>query len=153
RGRRGRRLPGRGRAPHGVAGVTSGLGKLDHRAALHRSALDPLGIARTADEAGGRTALVEGDRQVTYAELDALVAARAGDLGHGPGVEPVVAARTVDGVVALLGAWRAGRAVLMLPADGAEQRDRLLEAWPPGEYAVHRELALLLSTSGTTGSA
>ena len=117
------------------------------------TAVDPVGLATSARTTGRRTALVEDGREVTYAELDRLVSERASELGRGPGVEPVVAARTVDGVVALLGAWRAGRAVLLLPADAPAQRDRLLQAWPPGEYAVHPELALLLSTSGTTGSA
>ncbi len=117
---------------------------------------DPLGLAVTARSAPGRTALVEGSRTVTYAELERLVAARADELGPGTGVEAVVATRSVEGVVALLGAWRARRAVLLLPADAPAQRDRLLQAWPPAAYpdlTVHPDLALLLSTSGTTGAA
>ncbi len=125
--------------------ATQGRGRLDRR-------VDPLGLATTARRAGHRTALRHADRRVDYAELDRLVEERAALLGPGPGVEAVVATRSVDGVVALLGAWRAGRAVLLLPCDAA--RDRLLDAWPPGTaYDVHPDLALLLSTSGTTGSA
>ena len=126
-----------------------GLDELDHRLGLR---LDPLGLGVTAAADPGRVALVDGDRTVSYAELDRLVALRAERLGAGAGLEAVVATRTVDGVVALLGAWRAGRAVLLLPTD-EPQRERLLAAWPPGtSYDVHPELALLLSTSGTTGS-
>ena len=120
--------------------------------ALGRRA-DLLGLAATAQRSPDAVALVEGGRSVTYADLEGLVVARATELGRGSGVEAVVASRTVEGVVALLGAWRAGRAVMLLPADAPAQRDRLLQAWPPGAYDAHPDLALLLSTSGSTGAA
>lgn len=115
---------------------------------------DPLTVARTAADHPRRVALVEGERRVTYAELDRLVEAHAATLPTGPGVEVVVPARTVDGVVSLLGAWRAGRVPLPLPTDSPRARAAILDAWPPATaYDVHPDLGLLLTTSGTTGAA
>jgi acyl-CoA synthetase (AMP-forming)/AMP-acid ligase II len=126
---------------------------------------DPLTGLEERDRS--RVALRTETASLTYGELDALVEARAHELAaqqaarHSGGqsdLHAVAAARDVTSVVELLAAWRAGRPVLMLPADGGPAAQRLLEAWPPagpdgGGYDAHPELALLMSTSGSTGSA
>ncbi len=93
---------------------------------------------------------------VSYGELDARVSGRAEAIGAGTDLHPVGPARDVDSVVELLAAWRAGRAVLMLP-EGEAAAGRLLRDWAPQGadrlgYDLHPDLALLLSTSGSTGS-
>ena len=121
---------------------------------------------------GDRPALVTGtgrgdeDEQVTYAEL----ADRVADVGRrlGPVRRLVLLAvdHDVASVVAYLGALAAGHVVL-LTQDAPETVARLVSAWDPdvvvrhGDLAVvregsahdlHPDLALLLSTSGSTGS-
>ncbi len=77
---------------------------------------------------------------------------------------------TIATVTAIMAAWRAGLPVLLTKADDAESRARLIEAFRPAwlvrdtdriatlvhaadnPAAVHPDLALLLSTSGTTGA-
>ena len=76
---------------------------------------DPLVGLAPSDRA--RPAL-HADRTVTYGELDELVEARAARLRVGAdqgALHPVAPGRDVDSVVELLAAWRARRAVLMLP--------------------------------------
>lgn len=117
---------------------------------------------------GDRPALIAAEGAVTYAELDRRVAALAARLGQRRlvGVE---AANRIDAVVAYLAALRGGHAVLLLPPVEATAK-RLLEsydadvvlssnsAWEPKErrpasaHVLHPELALLLPTSGSTGS-
>jgi acyl-CoA synthetase (AMP-forming)/AMP-acid ligase II len=120
---------------------------------------------------GGRPALVGASAPggvVTYAELAERVAAEAQHhRAQGLGTRRLVlleARRDEAGVVALLGALAAHQPVLLT---GPEATARLAEAWDPdvvvdaggrttrrarGTRDLHPDLALLLSTSGTTGS-
>ena len=118
---------------------------------------------------GHRTALVTADSILSYAELDRRVAALAARLGPRRLVA-VEAANTVDSVIAYLAALRGGHAALFLPGPGAGDRHRLIETydpdvvlaaesgWEPQErragsaHDLHPDLALLLPTSGSTGS-
>ncbi len=100
---------------------------------------------------GGRTALVADREGLTYAELAALVADEAARLAAGArrlrvhGIEP-----TTESVVNYLAALAAGHPVVLAsPA----QVESLSAAWrPEAAHDLHPDLALLLSTSGTTGS-
>lgn len=116
-----------------------------------------------------RVALVEGERSLHYGELRALVGARAEALDL-PARSVVVLAgdASVEWVVTYLALLRAGHVPLL----AGDHADRLAAAWQPdativagrdglaidrshrdpARPAVHPDLALLLSTSGSTGS-
>lgn len=102
--------------------------------------------------APGDPALVDGDRVVTYAELLDLVAAGRDRLG--PRRLVALEARpTVEFVVAYLAALADGHPVLLLAEGGLERHAHLVAKYRPGTSAgLHPDLALLLSTSGSTGS-
>ena len=108
---------------------------------------------------------------VDYAELARRTATWADRLAGAKALVFLFIPNSIDGVAALLGAWRAGHAVALLdPALGDGARQSLIGAYAPeyavaadpaGELAVatyaagpppHPDLALLLSTSGSTGS-
>lgn len=108
---------------------------------------------------------------IDYGELTRRTATWTDRLAGGKALVFLFIPNSIDGVAALLGAWRAGHAVaLMDPALGEEARQSLLDAYAPeyviaadpaGELEVatyaagpppHPDLALLLSTSGSTGS-
>lgn len=114
---------------------------------------------------GTRTALTAGRRSVTYAELDQLVAERRAILTEAAGGERTVVAlraeRTVDGVVDYLAALSGEHAVLVgCEARTAERFGAGVLVGAGGEVvatgvrppALHPDLRLLLSTSGSTGS-
>ncbi|MEO3827709.1 amino acid adenylation domain-containing protein [Actinomadura sp. B10D3] len=89
----------------------------------------PALIARKAGESPNAVAVVAGDGELTYAELDARsdrLARRLRALGTGRGSRVAVCLhRGADLVVALLGVWRAGAAYV--PLDPGHPRGRL--AW------------------------
>lgn len=113
------------------------------------------------------SALIEGERIVDYRELSALIEARA-DAWDLPPRSLVVLGGTscVDFVVAYLSLLDAGHVPLL----AGDRVDQLAAAWLPAAVAVadadgvridrfdaqphvvHPDLALLLSTSGSTGS-
>ncbi len=113
-------------------------------------------------------AVIAGDRAVTYGELGALVAQRQAELGLDERCLVVLAGPpSLDWVVTYL-ALLDDRHVPLLAADHTGD---LVEAWspsavvsvgasrldverraPPAERELHPDLALLLSTSGSTGS-
>jgi acyl-CoA synthetase (AMP-forming)/AMP-acid ligase II len=125
-------------------------------------------VARLADH-GGRVALLGNgapDGGLTYADLAQRVQGMADRLGPVRRLVMVEGANDVESVVAYLGALAAGCPVLLTGPGAA--RDLLASAYSPdvvwspagglvehrAEPAVelHPDLALLLSTSGTTGS-
>ena len=98
---------------------------------------------------GDRRALVTADTALTYADLadhvDASAAAQAG-------TRRLVVLRpepTIDGVVEYLGAFAAGHAVLLVPPGTVG--DAVAEPYRD-VVEPHPDLALCLSTSGSTGS-
>jgi acyl-CoA synthetase (AMP-forming)/AMP-acid ligase II/peptidoglycan/LPS O-acetylase OafA/YrhL len=117
---------------------------------------------------GGRPAFVDLDgRTITYAELAGLVAAAREALGPTRRLVMVEGASTVDAVVAYLGALAGGHPVLLVPpGDDRPWRDVYApdvvsdagggwaydELRPGTAHDLHPELALLLTTSGSTGS-
>jgi acyl-CoA synthetase (AMP-forming)/AMP-acid ligase II len=118
---------------------------------------------------GARTALIGGGERLTYAELadrvdDAAVALGGGDRR----LVLLAASSTVTSLVTYLAALRCGHVVLLAPAGDPSTVDALGRAWKPdvvvgpdggitqhpagGRHELHDDLALLLATSGSTGS-
>ncbi|GGE11934.1 AMP-dependent synthetase [Polymorphobacter glacialis] len=124
--------------------------------------------ARRLDRHADRTALLTADgAALTYGELlaraDAMIAAAAPDGERR--LTALLVRNDVASIAAYLGCLRAGNPVLLLDADG--DAGRVLATFAPGltmwpsdgrvevggaPAALHPELALLLPTSGSTGS-
>ena len=90
-----------------------------------------------------RPALIDGDRTVTYAELAARPPA-------GEGVVPICRPNGAEFVIELLGALRAGATVLPVSPLFTE-RERAEQAQLAAALEERGDVALLLSSSGTTG--
>jgi acyl-CoA synthetase (AMP-forming)/AMP-acid ligase II len=116
----------------------------------------------------GDVALLAGPVSVTYADLAARVAARAEELGATRRLVLLEAGNDVDSVVTFLAALAGGHPVLVAaPGDTDRHADlvdryrpdvvhrsggTLREVRPGTEHHLHPDLAVLLSTSGSTGS-
>ncbi|NUW36735.1 amino acid adenylation domain-containing protein [Nonomuraea sp. SMC257] len=127
-------------------------------------------VARAVSAYPDRVAVVCGEQSVTYGELERRVTALATELArHGvrDGIVGLRLGRSVEAVVAMLAAWRAGAAYLPLdPAHPPARLDRLAAeagvratvtgtlAVLPGVPAPREEpgLAYVLHTSGSTGA-
>ncbi|NUR05710.1 MAG: AMP-binding protein, partial [Nocardioidaceae bacterium] len=114
---------------------------------------------------GSAPALVHGDRVLDYAELHDRVVARRDELGSVRRLVLLECANDVETVVGYLAAMTAGHPVLLAPAGG--HHADLLATYRPDvvlsgaeltehhdgtRHDLHPDLALLLSTSGSTGS-
>lgn len=118
---------------------------------------------------GERAALITRDGELTYQELADRVADVARRLGTTRRLVLMAASNSVESVVGYLGALAGGHPVLLTQGDRAP--DAMVDAYDPdvvvstvgGEllldvrraisaHDLHPELALLLSTSGSTGS-
>ena len=97
-------------------------------------------------------ALVDGDATMTYGELLRSVAAERERLG--PRQLVALEARpTIDFVVSYLAALADGHPVLLLAEGDTARHEHLLAEYRPGTTTgLHPDLALMLSTSGSTGS-
>ncbi len=119
---------------------------------------------------GDRVALCTAEGEVSYRALADRVDAVAQRLA-GPRRLVLLAARnTVDSVVGYLAALAAGQPLLVVAGDQSRQRDAMVAAYDPdivldpagglavdvrrkeSAHLLHPDLALLLSTSGSTGS-
>ena len=120
---------------------------------------------------GGRPALVTEDGEVSYRDLAARVESLRQALGERRRLVLLAGTNTVDAVVTYLAALAGGHPVLLVPGDTPATAD-LVGRYDPdvvagtddrGEWVIearrdgsahdpHSDLALLLSTSGTTGS-
>lgn len=118
-----------------------------------------------------RPALLDdsGGDWLTYSEISQRAADWASRLAGPRGVAFLYAHNDIDSVTALIGALAAGHAVALfdpkLPADArADLEKKYQPAWvvgpepgklthPAGEGPLHPDVAILLSTSGSTGSA
>ena len=132
------------------------------------SLLAPLEVAapRVLDLAGhgDRPAVLTPGGALTYAELAGRVDAFAARLGDTRRLVLVEGANTLESLTAYLAALTHGHVVLLAPPGLPAQR--LAEAWDPDvvvgdrlrirrdgtAHDLHPDLALLLSTSGSTGS-
>jgi len=103
---------------------------------------------------GGRpddVALRSATESITYAELALRVHRAAVSLGPARSLVKLSMRNDVDSVVGLLGALAAGHPVVLLGAEEAARHDEIARTYG-GASELHPDLALLLSTSGTTGS-
>ncbi|MEV6597628.1 AMP-binding protein [Actinoplanes sp. NPDC051346] len=127
-------------------------------------------LGRDLGAFGERTALLTADEEITYADLAARVERAAHALGATRRLVLVAGANTVDAVIGYLGALAGGHAVLLVP-DEDPTIESLTRAYDPdvvcrtragtwcqeerrpgSTHELHPDLALLLSTSGSTGS-
>ncbi|MFE5710978.1 AMP-binding protein [Streptomyces sp. NPDC056501] len=130
-----------------------------------------LPLARDLALHGDRTALVTAGGEISYRELAGRVEETARRLGLERRLILLPGANTADALVVHLAALSAGHPVLLVPGDHPEAVESLTAAYDPdvvihpgpGEYRIeerrtgsahtlHPDLALLLSTSGSTGS-
>lgn len=124
--------------------------------------------ARSLELLGGRrdaVALVEGERQITYAEMEARALDLRDRLGVVRRLVVLDATPDVETVIGLLACLAGGHPVLLAPPCGASaelratydpdvtlRRGELVEHHAGTTHDLHPDLALLLSTSGSTGS-
>lgn len=130
------------------------------------------GLAGPLAARGRAVAVISDDTTLTYTDLALRVSARAAEypaVASGRRMIGLVAGNTCDFLVDYLAAHEAGHAILLLPPESAATRS-LVDSWTPdvvagaGEpiaasahhtpprHELHPDLALLLSTSGSTGS-
>ncbi|WP_078843844.1 AMP-binding protein [Streptomyces albus] len=120
---------------------------------------------------GDRIALIAADVELSYRDLAARVAATARRLGSRRRLVLLAGANTADALVFYLAALAGGHPLLLVPGGSPGTLDAMTSAYDPdvvirpvdGRWAVeerhtvsvhdlHPDLALLLSTSGSTGS-
>ncbi|MCD2195781.1 AMP-binding protein [Actinomycetospora endophytica] len=117
---------------------------------------------------GARTALIGDGERLTYAELADRVDDAAAALAGPRRVVLLAASSTVSSLVAYLAALRGGHVVLLAPAGDPGTLEALRDAWRPdlvvgpdgnvtrnpsgAHHELHDDLALLMATSGSTGS-
>ncbi|MFJ7068485.1 AMP-binding protein [Streptomyces sp. NPDC101115] len=131
-----------------------------------------LPLARDLARHGDRTALLTADGELSYRELAARVDETARRLGQERRLLLLPGANTIGALVVHLAALSAGHTVLLVPGDHHESVAALTAAYDPdvvvhpddgdewrieerrptSAHALHPDLALLLSTSGSTGS-
>ncbi len=133
----------------------------------HELATAAVPFARELASFGTRLAVVTSDDiEVTYAELAARVADTRQRLGTGRRLVLVAATNDLDPLVTYLAALASGHPVLLTGPDD-RHRERLIETYDPDVvlgrdglwerrpgsiHQPHPDLAVLLSTSGSTGS-
>ena len=168
------------RACPGRRGPEVGHGRVPARL-RRRAGLPRDGRAMTVQQVGRRTtthpllggrpddvALLAGTGPVTYADLAARVEARAAELGATRRVVLLEAANDVDSVVTYLAALAGGHPVLLAAPGDTERHADLVDRYRPDVvqasgrpmrevrpgtgHDLHPDLAVLLSTSGSTGS-
>ncbi len=129
-----------------------------------------LELLRDIGQHDDRWALIGPDGPVTYARLAMRVAEVAQSLGGDRRLVLLAAGNSIDAIVHYLAALAAGHVVLLSSGDPAVQQ-RLVATYAPDlvvhaaggpvevvhrrtgtNHVLHPELALLLSTSGSTGS-
>ena len=131
-----------------------------------------LGLVSAFTDRGSAVAVVTDDAEYSYADLADMVDVRSRDYPStvtGRRMVGMLAHNTIDFLVDYLAAHEAGHAVLLLPPD-SPATDALVSAWTPDVIAgdgraipdaahhaaprhdLHRDLSLLLSTSGSTGA-
>ena len=120
---------------------------------------------------GDRPAVLTDDLILSYRELARRVDDVAERLGTERRLVVLAAANDLDSLVAYLAALAAGHPLLLVPADKPAALDSLVAAYDPDvvvrsgagapmleerrtgtRHDLHPDLALLLSTSGSTGS-
>jgi len=105
------------------------------------------------DTYGLQLAIIADDgRRLTYAELAELVQEKAKSLQRGV-LQFCMCRNTVESIVEYLACLEAGAPVVLLDATkDAETIENLRQIYRPGETRCHADLAVCLTTSGSTGS-
>src|SRR5690606_33464230 len=122
-------------------------------------------------EHGDRTAVISGHTRLTYRQLWERVSDMRKRLGEDRRLVVVAGSNELEPLIVYLGALAAGHVVLLAPSECGGSLGSLIEAYDPdvvfrragGEWVLderrgstvhdlHPDLALLLSTSGSTGS-
>ncbi|MCK8674745.1 AMP-binding protein [Rhodococcus sp. HM1] len=116
---------------------------------------------------GERTALIVDGRDISYRELAERVDAVARRLGSTRRLVLITGANALDPIVAYLAALASGHPVLLVPGGNGDALAGMIETYRPDvvvddgrfdelapgtTHDLHPDLALLLSTSGSTGS-
>lgn len=123
-------------------------------------------FARDLAVHGDRTALLTDGGALSYRELSALVLRRCVELGEQRRLVMIAGANRLDALVSYLAALSCGHPVLLAPGDSPTAFEALRSAYDPDVIAgdtvrevrpgtahgLHPDLALLQSTSGSTGS-
>ena len=142
------------------------------RSSTERSSLrSTVPFASDLAKHGMRVALVAGGEELSYQDLASLVDAMGRRLGGGRRLILLHAGNTLDLVVTYLAALSAGHPVLLAPPNRPEVVATLVERYDPdvvvgagrdgwsiderrtgSAHELHPDLALLMSTSGSTGS-
>lgn len=117
---------------------------------------------------GHNVAVVDGNTRLTYAELAEHCDALQKQLGDIKSLVFVMASNDINGLIAYLACLRANKVCMLIDPELAQSKlDTLLTTYQPNfvihnlqvkiyssaEHVFAEQLALLLSTSGTTGSA
>ena len=96
--------------------------------------------------------IADDDRRLTYAQLGELVAQKAKTLQRGV-LQFCLCKNTIESIVEYLACLEAGAPVVMLDATkDAETIENLRQIYQPGITKCHPDLAVCLTTSGSTGS-
>ena len=105
------------------------------------------------DTYSSRFAIIADDgTRLTYGELAERVAARAKELQKGV-LQFCLCRNSIESIVAYLACLEAGAPVVLLDATkDPETIENLRKIYKPGETKCHPDLALCLTTSGSTGS-
>ena len=105
------------------------------------------------DKYGSKLAIIADDgRRLTYAELEELVAAKAKSLQRGV-LQFCLCKNTIESIVEYLACLEAGAPVVMLDATkDVETIENLRQIYKPVTTRCHPDLAVCLTTSGSTGS-
>ncbi len=100
-----------------------------------------------------RLAIIADDgRRLTYTELGELVSVRSHSLQRGV-LQFCLCKNTIESIVEYLACLEAGAPVVMLDATkDAETIENLRQIYEPGITKCHPDLAVCLTTSGSTGS-
>jgi acyl-CoA synthetase (AMP-forming)/AMP-acid ligase II len=129
--------------------------------------MSKLGFVERLAAFGDAPALLSSDEILSYAELDARVDAALDRLGHERRLVLLQGENTIDSVVNYLAALRGGHPVILVDAGRIVSAGDLPARFDPDvvvgpdvweehrlatRHALHPELRLLLSTSGSTGS-
>ncbi|MEE2032618.1 AMP-binding protein [Rhodococcus chondri] len=116
---------------------------------------------------GDRTALIADGAEISYGTLAERVDSAVRQLGTTRRLVLITGANTVDVIVAYLACLSAGHPVLLVPGGSSASLASMIDLYRPdvvcedgrfGEltegtaHDLHRDLALLLTTSGSTGS-
>jgi len=142
-----------------------------HTGGLRRAGIHGIAVATELRRFGDAPALHHDGRTTTYRELAERVEARAGELGGPRRLVLLTGTNGVELVVTHLAALAGGHAVLLHGGANAEHTAVLLDTYRPDVHVVatggactiderargtthelHPDLALLLSTSGSTGA-